>query len=137
LCESEAHRKISVSRADRQTAPRTLLKALNPRVARLSQDGVRTTAADGQDEEDKSMMCRRAIGQVRDPVEGAVARSQEAPALGQWHKVRVTVEGDHIQGWLNELLINCRDCQFGSGKVGLWTKADSVTAFDSLVVRPL
>lgn len=30
-----------------------------------------------------------------------------------------------------------RDSRFGSGKVGLWTKADSVTAFDSLVVRPL
>jgi hypothetical protein len=67
-------------------------------------------------------------------VEGAVARSQEAPALGQWHKVRVT----HIQGWLNDpLLIDYRDSRFGSGKVGLWTKADSVTAFDSLVVRPL
>jgi hypothetical protein len=71
-------------------------------------------------------------------VEGAVARSQEAPALGQWHKVRVTAEGDHIQGWLNDqLLIDYHDSRFGSGKVGLWTKADSVTAFDSLVVHPL
>jgi hypothetical protein len=71
-------------------------------------------------------------------VEGAVARSQEAPALGQWHKVRVTAEGEHIQGWLNyQLLINYRGSRFGSGKVGLWTKADSVTAFDSLVVHPL
>ena len=64
--------------------------------------------------------------------------SVKTPALGQWHKVRVTAEGDHIQGWLNDqLLIDYRDSRFGSGKVGLWTKAHSITAFDSLVVRPL
>ncbi len=64
--------------------------------------------------------------------------SVKAPALGQWHRIRVTAEGDHIQGWLNdERLIDYRDRRFASGKVGLWTKADSVTAFDSLVVRPL
>ena len=84
------------------------------------------------------MMCRRAIGKYRDAVEGAVARSQEASALGQWHKVHVTAESDHIKGWLDDqLLIDYRDSRFGSGKIGLWTKADSVTAFDSLVVRPL
>ena len=61
-----------------------------------------------------------------------------APALGQWHKLRVIAEGDHIQGWLNDQqLIDNRDSRFASGKIGLWTKADSVTAFDDLVVRPL
>jgi 3-keto-disaccharide hydrolase len=60
-----------------------------------------------------------------------------APALGQWHKLRVIAEGDHIQGWLNDQqLVDYRDSRFASGKVGLWTKADSVTAFDDLVVRP-
>jgi hypothetical protein len=64
--------------------------------------------------------------------------SVKAPALGQWHKVRVTAEGDHIQGWLNdEQLIDYRDSRYASGKIGLWTKADSVTAFDNLVVHPL
>ena len=62
----------------------------------------------------------------------------KAPALGQWHKLRITAEGDHIQGWLNEqLLIDHRDSRFKSGQVGLWTKADSVTAFDNLVVSPM
>jgi 3-keto-disaccharide hydrolase len=63
--------------------------------------------------------------------------SIKAPALGQWHRMRVSAEGDHIKGWLNDLLlIDHHDSRIGSGKVGLWTKADSVTAFDSLVVRP-
>jgi hypothetical protein len=62
----------------------------------------------------------------------------KAPALGQWHKLRITAEGDHIQGWLNEqLLIDHRDSRFRSGQVGLWTKADSVTAFDNLVLSPM
>src|SRR5262245_575204 len=62
----------------------------------------------------------------------------KAPALGQWHKLRVTAKGDHIQGWLNDqLLIDHRDSRFTSGRIGLWTKADSVTAFDDLVVGPM
>jgi len=62
----------------------------------------------------------------------------KAPALGQWYKLRVTAKGDHIQGWLNDqLLIDHRDSRFTSGRVGLWTKADSVTAFDDLVVSPV
>jgi hypothetical protein len=62
----------------------------------------------------------------------------KAPALGQWHKLRITAEGDHIKGWLNEqLLIDHRDSRFTSGRIGLWTKADSITAFDDLVVRPM
>jgi hypothetical protein len=39
-------------------------------------------------------------------------------------------EGDHIKGWLNDqLLIDHHDSRFTSGRVGLWTKADSITAF--------
>jgi hypothetical protein len=62
----------------------------------------------------------------------------KAPALGQWHKLRIAAEGDHIKGWLNDqLLIDHRDSRFTSGRVGLWTKADSVTAFDDLVVHSM
>jgi hypothetical protein len=58
------------------------------------------------------------------------------PSLGQWHAVRVTAMGDHIQGWLDGAkLFDHRDSRFKSGRVGLWTKADSITAFDDLVVR--
>lgn len=58
------------------------------------------------------------------------------PALGQWHTVRVVAVGDHIQAWLNDALyLDHRDARFKSGRIGLWTKADSVTAFDDLVIR--
>ena len=71
----------------------------------------------------------------RHQITGARAK---APALGQWHKLRITAEGDHIKGWLNDqLLIDHRDSRFTSGRVGLWTKADSITAFDDLVVSPI
>jgi len=60
----------------------------------------------------------------------------EPPALGQWHTIRVVALGDRIQGHLNgALLLDHRDGRFRSGLVGLWTKADSVTAFDDLVIR--
>jgi hypothetical protein len=59
----------------------------------------------------------------------------KAPALGQWHRLRITAVGDRIQGWLNDQgLIDRRDSKFKSGRVGLWTKADSITAFDDLTV---
>jgi hypothetical protein len=59
-----------------------------------------------------------------------------APALGQWHSVRVVAAGDHIQGWLDgALLLDVRDKRFSAGRVGLWTKADSITAFDDLTIR--
>jgi sorbitol-specific phosphotransferase system component IIA len=61
--------------------------------------------------------------------------SVKAPALGQWHKLRITAVGDRIQGWLNEqALIDRHDSRFASGRIGLWTKADSITAFDELTV---
>jgi hypothetical protein len=60
----------------------------------------------------------------------------EPPALGQWHTVRVGAVGDRRQGYLNgKLLLDYRDARFRSGQVGLWTKADSITAFDDLTVR--
>ena len=62
--------------------------------------------------------------------------SVKAPALGQWHTVRVVAVGDHLQAWLNgTLYLDHRDSRFRSGRVGLWTKADSITAFDDLAIR--
>src|SRR5438128_8382717 len=59
--------------------------------------------------------------------------SVKAPALGQWHTVRVIALGDHLQAWLDgKLYLDHRDSRFRAGRVGLWTKADSTTAFDDL-----
>jgi len=58
-----------------------------------------------------------------------------APALGDWHKLQILATGDRFQGWLNDReLIDHRDDRFAAGRIGLWTKADSVTAFDALTV---
>jgi hypothetical protein len=60
----------------------------------------------------------------------------QPPALGQWHTIRVVAVGDHIQAYLNgERLLDRRDARFRAGQVGLWTKADSITAFDDFEVR--
>ncbi len=60
----------------------------------------------------------------------------KAPALGQWHTVRLVALGDHMQAWLDgKLYLDHHDSRFKAGRVGLWTKADSVTAFDDLTIR--
>jgi len=60
----------------------------------------------------------------------------KTPALGQWHTVRVVAVGDRIQAWLDGVrYLDHRDTRFKAGRVGLWTKADSVTAFDDLSIR--
>lgn len=60
----------------------------------------------------------------------------KAPALGQWHAVRVVAVGDRVQAWLDgKPYLDHRDSRFKSGRVGLWTKADSITAFDDLTIR--
>jgi hypothetical protein len=61
-----------------------------------------------------------------------------APALGQWHRLRVRAERDRVRGWLNDQpLLDLRDTRYSAGRIGLWTKADSVTAFDELAIVPL
>jgi len=62
--------------------------------------------------------------------------SVKAPALGQWHSVRAVAMGDRMQAWLDgKLDLDHRDARFEAGRVGLWAKADSITAFDALTIR--
>jgi 3-keto-disaccharide hydrolase len=62
--------------------------------------------------------------------------SVNAPKLGQWHELRVTAVADRIKAWLNgRQLIEYSDSRFASGRIGLWTKADSITAFDAPVLH--
>jgi hypothetical protein len=62
--------------------------------------------------------------------------SVKAPALGQWHTVRVLASGDRIEAWLDGTrYLEHRDTRFKLGRLGLWTKADSITAFDDLTIR--
>jgi hypothetical protein len=56
-----------------------------------------------------------------------------------WHVLRVTALGDRFQAYLDgRLLFDVEDATFReAGGVGLWTKSDSVIAFDELLVVPL
>ncbi len=56
----------------------------------------------------------------------------------QWHTLRVEVVGNRIKCYYDgELKVEATDDTFpNAGKVGLWTKADSVTYFDDLTVTP-
>ncbi|SRR6266404_3288401 len=57
-------------------------------------------------------------------------------ASGEWHELRVECAGNHIICYYDgEKKIDATDETFKeAGKVGLWTKADSVTYFDDLRV---
>jgi len=56
-----------------------------------------------------------------------------------WHEIRAAMQGDHIECYLDgKKSLEVKDDTFkGSGKVGLWTKADAQTHFDDLTVSPL
>jgi hypothetical protein len=54
---------------------------------------------------------------------------------GSWQELRAEVKGDSMRGFLNGVLVvEARDDTFKAGQVGLWTKADSLTCFDSVSV---
>jgi hypothetical protein len=58
-------------------------------------------------------------------------------AAGTWHKLSVECKGKKISCRLNEetpLEIEVEG--FDRGKVGVWTKSDSVTSFDDLEITP-
>jgi hypothetical protein len=56
---------------------------------------------------------------------------------GTWLELRVEVKGNHIRGFLNgKQVVEATDDTFKAGKIGLWTKADSVTCFDNVQVNP-
>jgi hypothetical protein len=58
---------------------------------------------------------------------------------GAWHDLQVEARGDHfVVSWDGKKVIEASDKTFAqAGKVGLWTKADSVTWFDDLRAEPL
>jgi hypothetical protein len=56
-----------------------------------------------------------------------------------WHTLAIEARGDHLQVfWEGKLVVDARDDTFrDAGRVGVWTKADSVTSFDALTATPL
>lgn len=61
------------------------------------------------------------------------ASANRPVAAGPWHTLEATARGTTLTvRWNGETVITATDATFASGKIGLWTKADSVTSFDDL-----
>jgi hypothetical protein len=58
---------------------------------------------------------------------------------GKWHTLKLVAKGQHFQVYLDGALqFEADDDTFKeAGKIGLWTKADSVTYFDDLVAESI
>ena len=55
-----------------------------------------------------------------------------------WHTLEATAEGQRIRIlYDNQTIIDANDGELTTGKVGLWTKADSLTAFDDFEATEL
>jgi hypothetical protein len=56
---------------------------------------------------------------------------------GEWHALKLEVKGKHFEVFFDDkLLFEADDDTFKeAGRVGLWTKADSVTYFDDLKIE--
>jgi hypothetical protein len=51
----------------------------------------------------------------------------------EWHTLEAIAHGSSFTiKWDGVAVINASDSTFAKGKIGLWTKADSITAFDDL-----
>jgi hypothetical protein len=56
----------------------------------------------------------------------------------EWHLLKVICKADKIQCFFNNTkLFEVSDNTFDSGSVGLWTKSDSYTYFDDLVMQEM
>jgi hypothetical protein len=54
-----------------------------------------------------------------------------------WHTLALWVEGERFAISFDEReLYSAQDTLPQAGKIALWTKADSITYFDSLLIRP-
>ena len=75
----------------------------------------------------------KVVGGSRKQFAGAKAKVSS----GEWHTLKLAVKGNHFRiSFDDKLLFEADDDTFKeAGKVGLWTKADSVTYFDDLTIE--
>jgi hypothetical protein len=56
--------------------------------------------------------------------------------MGEWHRMKVAVDGTQLRGYLDdELLLEYTLAEPVSGKVGTWSKTDSVSQFADYAVH--
>lgn len=65
-----------------------------------------------------------------------LAEGQAVLEPGGWYELRVEVTGNTMTGYLDSTeVVTADDSGFASGRVGLWTKADSRTCFDDVIIQ--
>lgn len=76
---------------------------------------------------------------VRDAKRSELASFSGRVAPNVWHEYRLELRGDQIQVfWNGQRVLDHQDATFSEpGRVGVWTKADSITYFDDLRIEPL
>jgi hypothetical protein len=59
-------------------------------------------------------------------------------ATRQWHELKVRVSGTKVEGYIDgKLYLEHELSEPASGRVGLWSKADSYMHFDTYTVKPV
>jgi hypothetical protein len=63
---------------------------------------------------------------------------KETPTSSQeWHELKLVVDGAKVEGYIDgKLLLTHKLASNVSGRVGIWSKADSVVYFDDYTIRP-
>jgi hypothetical protein len=76
---------------------------------------------------------------VKDGKREELASRDVEVTSGAWHAYRFEARAEALRVfWGGTLVLEHRNETFlGAGAVGVWTKADSITAFDDLLVEPL
>src|SRR5574337_1639447 len=76
----------------------------------------------------------RVVQGVRRQLKGAYIKVTS----GVWHVIRIVANDDQMECFYDGTrYLAVRDPTFKRGKIGLWTKADAVSYFDDLRVRPI
>jgi len=96
-----------------------------------------------QDEKDFYVIRASALGNnVRFyKVVGGIRSQPIGPSVpvpkGDWQELRIECKGNKIHAWLNdrEVIPELTDTSFAAGKIGFWTKSDSLSRFADTRIR--
>jgi hypothetical protein len=115
-------------------------KAVAGKVDRAGRLAVRLTDADNYyvvraNALEDNVNVYRVVKGRRQQIKGASAKVSS----GEWHTLGLKAQGARFSvSFDGRVLFTAEDRTFtGLGKVALWTKADSVTRFDRLAIKPL